>query len=87
MRARETQLSAILWSRGLFLLCVRVRILGVLKIVCAEQVKPDCCRTPAVVSILLTQLPVSCPSTSPPLHYILNFFLQPWQVDNEHLPA
>ena len=49
MRARETQLSAILWSRGLIncsdsvcslrpepfsYLCVRVRILCVLKIVC-----------------------------------------------------
>ena len=31
----------------------------------AEQIKPDCCRTPAVVSILLTPLPVSCPSTTP----------------------
>ena len=34
----------------------------------AEQIKPDCCHTPAVVSILLTPLPVSCPSTTP-LHY------------------
>jgi len=34
----------------------------------AEQIKPDCCHTPAVVSILLNPLPVSCPSTTP-LHY------------------
>ena len=41
-------------------LCVRVRILGVLrKLSAAEQIKPDCCRTPAVVSILLTPLPGS----------------------------
>ena len=33
------------------------------KLSAAEQIKPDCCRTPAVVSILLTPLPVSCPST------------------------
>ena len=37
---------------------------------CAEnwlrlRVKPDCCRTPAVVSTLLTPLPVSCPLTTP----------------------
>ena len=31
----------------------------------AEQVKPDCCHTPAVVSTLLTPLPVSCPLTTP----------------------
>ena len=35
------------------------------KLSAAEQIKPDCCRTPAVVSILLTPLPVSCPSTTP----------------------
>ena len=39
------------------------------KLSAAEQIKPDCCRTPAVVSNLLTPLPVSCPSTTP-LHYI-----------------
>ncbi len=39
------------------------------KLSAAEQIKPDCCRTPAVVSILLTPLPVSCPSTTPH-HYI-----------------
>ena len=38
------------------------------KLSAAEQIKHDCCCTPAVVSILLTPLPVSCP-TSPPLHY------------------
>ena len=32
-------------------LCVRVRILCVLKIVCGWANKPDCCHTPAVVSI------------------------------------
>ena len=32
-------------------LCVRVRILSVLKIVCCCRIKPDCRRTPAVVSI------------------------------------
>ena len=35
----------------------------------AEQVKTDCCHTPAVVSTLLTPLPVSCPLTTPH-HYI-----------------
>ena len=34
-----------------------------------EQVKRDCCHTPAVVSTLLTPLPVSCPLTTPH-HYI-----------------
>ena len=34
-----------------------------------SKVKPDCCHTPAVVSTLLTPLPVSCPLTTP-LHYI-----------------
>ena len=38
------------------------------KLSAAEQIKPDCCHTPAVVSTLLTQLPVTCPSTTP-LHY------------------
>ena len=37
------------------------------KLSAAEQIKPDCCHAPAVVSILLTPLPVSCPTT--PLHY------------------
>ena len=35
------------------------------KLSAAEQIKPDCCHTPAVVSTLLTPLPVSCPSTTP----------------------
>ena len=43
------------------------------KLSAAEKVKPDCCHTPAVVSTLLTPLPVSCPLTTP-LHYI-----QKWQ--------
>ena len=41
------------------------------KLSAAEQVKPDCCHTPAVVSTLLTPLPVSCPLTTPH-HYINN---------------
>ena len=32
-------------------LCVRVRIWGCWKVVCCCRIKPDCCRTPAVVSI------------------------------------
>ena len=40
------------------------------KLSAAEQIKPDCCHTPAVLSILLTLLPVSCPSTTPH-HYII----------------
>ena len=39
------------------------------KLSAAEQVKRDCCHTPAVVSTLLTPLPVSCPLTTPH-HYI-----------------
>ena len=35
------------------------------KLSASEQVKPDCCYTPAVVSTLLTPLPVSCPLTTP----------------------
>ena len=35
------------------------------KLSAAEQVKTDCCYTPAVVSTLLTPLPVSCPLTTP----------------------
>ena len=38
------------------------------KLSAAEKVKSDCCRMPAVVSTLLTPLPVSCPLTTP-LHY------------------
>ena len=37
------------------------------KLSAAEQVKTDCCHTPAVVSTLLTPLPVSCPLTT--LHH------------------
>ena len=45
------------------------------KLSAAEQIKPDCCRTPAVVSILLTPLPGSVSfDTPPPLHYI-SFFV------------
>ena len=35
------------------------------KLSAGEQVKPGCCHTPAVVSTLLTLLPVSCPLTTP----------------------
>ena len=38
------------------------------KLSAAEQVKTDCCHTPAVVSTLLTPLPVSCHLTTP-YHY------------------
>ena len=52
-------------------LCVSVMILWVCwKLSAAEQVKTDCCNTPAVVSTLLTPLPVSCPLTTPH-HYNL----------------
>ena len=37
----------------------------------AEQVKRDCCHTPAVVSTLLTPLPVSCPLTT--LHHYIYY--------------
>ena len=40
------------------------------KVAC-EKVKPDCCYSPAVVSTLLTPLPVSCPLTTP-FHYTLH---------------
>ena len=59
-----------LWPAPFSYLCVSVRILCVCwKLSAAEQVKTDCCHTPAVVSTLLTPLPVSCPLTTP-LHYI-----------------
>ena len=41
------------------------------KLSAAEQVKSDCCHTPAVVSTLLTPLPVSCPLTTP--HHYTQF--------------
>ena len=43
------------------------------KLSAAEQVKPDCRHMPAVVSTLLTPLPVSCPLTTP-LHYTTKRF-------------
>ena len=59
-----------LWPAPFSYLCVSVRILGVCwKLSAAEQVKTDCCHTPAVVSTLLTPLPVSCHLTTPH-HYI-----------------
>ena len=55
-----------LWPAPFSYLCVSVRILCVCwKLSAAEQVKTDCCHTPAVVSTLLTPLPVSCPLTTP----------------------
>ena len=58
-----------LWPAPFSYLCVSVMILCVCwKLSAAEQVKTDCCHTPAVVSTLLTPLPVSCPLTTP-LHY------------------
>ena len=58
-----------LWPAPFSYLCVSVRILWVCwKLSAAEQVKTDCCHTPAVVSTLLTPLPVSCHLTTP-LHY------------------
>ena len=55
-----------LWPAPFSYLCVSVMILGVCwKLSAAEQVKTDCCHTPAVVSTLLTPLPVSCPWTTP----------------------
>ena len=55
-----------LWPAPFSYLCVSVMILCVCwKLSAAEQVKTDCCHTPAVVSTLLTPLPVSCPLTTP----------------------
>ena len=96
MRARETQLSAILWSsrRGDFtvaIACVpcgpRRSLIyawawgfwGCWKLSAAEQIKPDCCHTPAVVSILLTPLPVSCPLTTVPSHYY--YYYHQYELD------
>ena len=54
-----------LWPAPFSYLCVSVMILCVCwKLSAAEQVKTDCCNTPAVVSTLLTPLPVSCPLTT-----------------------
>ena len=59
MRAKETQLSAILWSRGRVVPAARAVLLSMRaredfgcagKLSAAEQIKPDCFRTPAVVS-------------------------------------
>ena len=62
-----------LWPAPFSYLCVSVMILCVCwKLSAAEQVKTDCCNTPAVVSTLLTPLPVSCPLTTPH-HYIYVF--------------
>ena len=63
-----------LWPAPFAYLCVSVMILGVCwKLSAAEQVKTDCCHTPAVVSTLLTPLPVSCPLTTPH-HYIYIYY-------------
>ena len=69
-----------LWPAPCSYLCVSVRILCVCwKLSAAEQVKTDCCHTPAVVSTLLTPLPVSCPLTTP-LHYIYFLLLLLWTI-------
>ena len=61
-----------LWPAPFSYLCVSVMILGVYwKLSAAEQVKTGCCHTPAVVSTLLTPLPVSWPLTTPH-HYMYN---------------
>ena len=70
-----------LWPVPFSYLCVSVMILCVCwKLSAAEQVKTDCCHTPAVVSTLLTPLPVSCPLTTP-LHYTHKFSVRPyWEI-------
>ena len=61
-------------------LCVRVRILGVLKIVCCCTIKPDCRLRLLWSPFLLTPLPVSCPSTTP-LHYIyIYIYIVLWAI-------
>ena len=52
------------------------------KLSAAEQVKTDCCHTPAVVSTLLTPLPVSCPLTTP--HHYINIEYYD-NTDNWHI--
>ena len=84
MRARETVVSHFVVQRAVFTVAIALfpvarpvllsmreyEDFGVCwKLSAAEQVKPDCCHTPAVVSTLLTPLPVSCPLTTPH-HYI-----------------
>ena len=44
------------------------------KLSAAEQIKPDCCHTPAVVSNLLTPLPGSLSFYAPPPNY--NYYLK-----------
>jgi len=78
-----------LWPAPFSYLCVSEWGLHVCwKLSAAEQVKPDCCHTPAVVSTLLTPLPVSCPLTTPH-HYIcfegsekycIESFLEKWNM-------
>ena len=53
----------------------------------AEQIKPDCCHTPAVVSILLTPLPVSCPSTTPLRYIIIIIYFIPHLNNNVSLSS
>ena len=61
-----------LWPAPFSCLCVSMMILCVCwKLSAAEQVKTDCCHTPAVVSTLLTPLPVSYPvDDATPLHIL-----------------
>ena len=54
-------------------LCMRVRILGVLKIVCCCRIKPDCRRTPAVVSIFTDSAACVLSFYDPSHHYNLIF--------------
>ena len=49
-------------------LCERVRVLGVLKIVCCCTINPDC-RMPAVVSIFTGSAACVLSFYAPPLHY------------------
>ena len=60
-----------LWPAPFSYLCVSVMILCVLKTVCGWTSKNWLPPPPAVVSTLLTPLPVSCPLTTPH-HYIFN---------------
>ena len=64
-------------------LCVCVRILGVLKIVCGCRIKPDC-RSPAVVSILTdsaARVTVLLRSTTP-LHIYKIAGSLPWAPED-----
>ena len=77
-----------LWPAPFSYLCVSVMILGVCwKLSAAEQVKTDCCHTPAVVSILLTPLPVSCPLTTPHHYTCITLPMLYWKQMSRPFPA